>query len=139
MPSWDNVAVGVAGSFSLSVICLRDEPSQWGMLIDTPLMHLWLDMPDHTAAHQALLFFQRTRGKNLPVRVDMTFGTFDGRWARLTKNDEDQRYFVELLPHEDDRASNGYLFLRLEEDSVGDVVSALRQVVKELDAKGGHP
>jgi hypothetical protein len=139
VPSWDQVAVGEAGSFRLAVICLRDEPSQWGMLIDTPLMNLCLDMPDHTAAHQALRFFQRTRGKNLPVRVDMTFGTFDGRSVRLTKNDEDQRYFVELLPHEDDRASNGYLFLRLEEGSVGDVVSALRQVVKELDAKGGNP
>ena len=138
MPSWDHVAVGKGGRFTLSVVCLRDEPSQWGMVIDTPLMHLWLDMPDHTVAHQALLFFEQTRGKKLPVRVGMTLGTFDGRWVRLTNNDEDEWYFVQLLPHENDRPSNGHLFLRLDEDSVGDVVSALRQVVKELDVKTGH-
>ena len=105
---WDNSGVGEAGDFRLAVRRSRDDPARWAMLVDTPLLHLWLDMPDHSVAHQALHFIERTRGKKWAARVDMIVGTFCGRDVRLTKNDEDERYFVELLgPHDGTGTSEG--------------------------------
>jgi hypothetical protein len=136
---WENIAVGQADNIRLAVICPQNDPSQWAILIDTPLLHLWLEMPDHTVIHQALSFFERTRGKKWPVRVDITIGTFCGRRVLLTKNDDDERYFVELLPPQGGGGvSDGYFFLRIEENMVGDVVSALRETVKALDGKSGR-
>src|SRR5690242_6890 len=128
MPNlWDGLALGETGDFRLSVLCSQDEPSRWAMIIDTALMHLWLEMPDHAIAHETLSFFGKTRGKKFPVRLDIYIGTFCGRPVRLTKNDEDERYFLQLMPLEG--GSDGDFFLRLKEDEVGDVVSALEQVV----------
>jgi hypothetical protein len=126
---WDNLAVGEAGGFRLAVICSQDDPSRWAMLVDTPLMQLWLEMPDHAIAHETLSFFEMTRGKKLPVRLDIYIGMFCGRPVRLTKNDEDERYFLRS------DGADGDFFLRLNEDKVEDVASALEQVVEALDGR----
>jgi len=131
---WNNVAVGEADDFRLSLDCNQDEPSRWVIVIDTPLLHLWLETPNHNVAHDALLFFERTRGTKPPLRLDIAVGTFCGHRVRLTKNDEDERYFLQLLPSEGSNPG-GDFFMRIEDDVVEQAVSALRQVVKQLDAR----
>jgi hypothetical protein len=130
---WDDVAVGEAGGFRVAVVCSRDEPSKWATVIDTALLHLWLEMPDHGIPHRVLSFFEQTRGKKFPVRLDVPVGTFHGRTVRLTKNEDDERYFLASLPTPTSDASNGSFFLRLKEDAVADVVAAVREVVDALD------
>ena len=136
---WEGIAVGEAGGVRLTVLCSQDDPSRRATHIDTALLQLWFETPDHTIPHQALTFFEQTRGRKLPVRVGMTVGTFCGRAVRLAKNDEDERYFLEtvetLRPEGTEEDGDGKFFLRLEEEDVANVVSALRQVAIAIDGR----